>query len=168
MDGATFVMGFAAALGSALIAGMFYAFSSFVMRALARLAPAEGVGAMNSINVTVITPSFMLVFVGTALLCVALAAMSLIAWQLPGSALMLAASLLYAGGTFGLTMAVNQPMNLRLGAMQPGEVSAYWPLYVRSWTIWNHTRTAAALLASGLFIAALALQLSAHQPATLQ
>jgi uncharacterized membrane protein len=167
MDRALFVLAFAAALGSALVAGMFYAFSSFVMRALARLAPAEAVAAMNSINVVVITPSFMLVFVGTALLCVALSATSLLSWGQPGSGLMLAAALLYGVGTFGLTIAVNQPMNLRLGSMQPSEASAYWPLYLRSWTMWNHARTAAALLAAALWVAALVLQQSA-QPATLR
>jgi uncharacterized membrane protein len=37
---------FASALGCGLIAGVFFAFSSFVMRALARLPPARGVAAM--------------------------------------------------------------------------------------------------------------------------
>ena len=59
------------ALGAGLTAGIFYAFSTFVMAALARLPPVNGIGAMNAINVTVINPWFMAVFLGTPLLCIA-------------------------------------------------------------------------------------------------
>ena len=45
-----------ALLGSALIAGIFFAFSSFVMKALARVPSAEGIAAMQSINVVVLNP----------------------------------------------------------------------------------------------------------------
>ncbi|MBI5718992.1 MAG: DUF1772 domain-containing protein [Burkholderiales bacterium] len=155
MERAILVTTFAAAMGTAIVGGMFYAFSSFVMRALARIAPEQGVAAMNSINVVVITPSFMVVFVGTALLCLALAAMAVFAWQQPGSQLVLAASLLYLVGNFGLTMRLNQPMNLRLAALPSAEALAYWAQYLQAWTMWNHVRTAAALLAAALFITAL-------------
>ena len=39
-----------AALGCALMAGLFFAFSVSVMRGLARIPPAAGIAAMNSIN----------------------------------------------------------------------------------------------------------------------
>ena len=107
------VLLFVAAMGCAIVGGMFYAFSSFVMRALERLAPEHGVAAMNSINRVVITPSFLLVFAGTALLCLALAVAAVFWWPPPAGTLVLLAALLYALGTFGLTVAVNQPMNLR-------------------------------------------------------
>ena len=155
MERALLVVTFAAAIGTAIVGGMFYAFSSFVMRALGRIAPEQGVAAMNSINVAVITPSFMAVFAGTALLCLGLAATSVLSWQQPGSGLALAASLLYLVGNFGLTMRLNQPMNLRLAALHPAAALAYWPQYLQAWTMWNHVRTAAAVLAATLFIAAL-------------
>ncbi len=44
------------ALGSALVAGVFFAFSTFVMKALGRLQPEQGIAAMQSINVTVLNP----------------------------------------------------------------------------------------------------------------
>ncbi len=47
-----------ALLGSALVGGVFFAFSSFVMKALARVPSPEGIAAMQSINVVVINPSF--------------------------------------------------------------------------------------------------------------
>jgi hypothetical protein len=59
------VLTFAAAIGAGLVAGIFFAFSSFVMRALARIAPPQGIAAMQSINVAVINPVFMAVFLGT-------------------------------------------------------------------------------------------------------
>ena len=145
----------AALFGSAIVGGMFYAFSSFVMRALARVKPEHGVSAMNSINMVVINPSFMLVFAGTALLAVVLAAAALLAWSSPAGALVLAGALLYTLGTFGVTMACNQPMNSRLGGLPPDQAAAYWPRYVADWLRWNHVRTASSLLASVSFLAAL-------------
>jgi hypothetical protein len=43
------------ALGCGLNAGVFFAFSSFVMKALARLQPAQGIAAMQSINLVAVT-----------------------------------------------------------------------------------------------------------------
>ena len=54
-----------ALLGSALIAGVFFAFSSFIMKALARVPSHEGIAAMKSINVVVLNRSFLGVFIGT-------------------------------------------------------------------------------------------------------
>lgn len=44
-----------AAIASALSAGIFFAFSTFVMRALAQQPAAQGIAAMQAINITVIT-----------------------------------------------------------------------------------------------------------------
>src|SRR3954449_3093986 len=67
------------ALGCGLVAGVFFAFSSFVMAGLARLSAPDGVAAMQSINRTVITASFMLAWLGSGALCVAVAAWSVAA-----------------------------------------------------------------------------------------
>ena len=75
------------ALGCGLIGGVFFAFSSFVMGALARLPPAQGIAAMQSINIVVINPVFLLAFMGTAVGCGALAVLSLLAWTTPGGRL---------------------------------------------------------------------------------
>ena len=71
---AVFVLIFAAAIGCGLVAGIFFAFSSFVMAALGRLPSDHGIAAMNAINVTVINPMFFLAFFGTAALCLAASA----------------------------------------------------------------------------------------------
>jgi len=68
---------FVAAIGSGITAGVFFAFSSFVIAALKRISPEQGTAVMNSINVTVINPGFMSAFAGTALLCLLLSAGSI-------------------------------------------------------------------------------------------
>ena len=53
---------------------------------------------MNAINVKVITPSFMLVFLGTALLSLALAGASLRWWGTTEGTVLLVASVVYLVG----------------------------------------------------------------------
>jgi uncharacterized membrane protein len=158
MDRVLFGLVCIAAVGSAIVGGIFYGFSSFVMKALGRIAPEQGVAAMNSLIVAVINPSFMLPFMGTAVLSLVLAAGSYLWWDQLSGKLVLAAALLYLVGAFGLTMVLHQPMNLKLAALQPAQALAYWPQYVQTWTLWNHVRTLAPLLASGMFVAALLLK----------
>ena len=144
----TDLLSLATALGAATVGGVFFGFSSFVMRALAQLPAAQGVAAMQRINTVVINPWFMGVFMGTLLLSVACVVLAL----LSSHRLQLAAGLLYAMGTFGVTVAFNVPRNnrlARLGADTP-EAQAYWPVYVREWTRWNHVRTVAALAAAAM------------------
>ena len=148
---------FIAAIGCGVVAGIFFAFSSFVMAALGRIPDAQGIGAMQSINLTVINPGFMLALFGTALLCLALAATSLFSWHQPGSAMIVAASLLYLLGCIGVTMVRNVPLNDLLAAAQPDtpEAHALWSRYLREWTRWNHVRTMAPAASAVLFTLAL-------------
>jgi uncharacterized membrane protein len=152
-----FPLTFLAALGSGLIAGVFFAFSAFVMRAFGRLPQSEGMGAMQSVNVAVLNPLFLGVFMGTAALCGLLAVSSLLRWQQPGAAWLLAGSLLYLIGTFLVTMVFNVPRNNALAAAAPADPASarLWAGYLASWTAWNHVRTAAALAATASFILAL-------------
>lgn len=148
------------ALGAGLTAGIFYAFSTFVMAALARLPPPEGIAAMNAINVTVINPWFMAVFMGTPLLCVIVAILTLLNWSTPGSVTVLLAAVLYVAGSFLVTMIFNVPLNNALAAVAPAspEGAALWTRYLSEWTFWNHVRTGLPLLAAALFIVGLLLQ----------
>jgi len=154
---AIFGLTFAAAIGSALVAGVFYAFSTFVMAGLGRIPPEQGISAMQSINVTVLNPAFFLAFFGTAALCLALVAAAWINWDRPGSGLILAASMLYLAGCIGVTMFANVPLNNALAAVQPGtsEAATLWTRYLDVWTMWNHVRTAASLAAAILLAIAL-------------
>ena len=142
-----------AALGCGLIAGVFFAFSAFVMRAFARLPPAEGIAAMQSVNVAVLNPLFLTVFMGTAAACVVAIVFSWLRWREPGAAYLLAGGLLYLVGTFLVTIAFNVPRNDALAAVAPAdpESAKLWASYLTSWTAWNHVRTVAALTAAALF-----------------
>lgn len=145
------------ALGCGLIAGVFFAFSVFVMSGLARLPAAQGMTAMQSINITVINPLFMTVFMGTTLSCLVLGVTSLLHWNQPGAAFLLAGALLYVVGTFGVTAAFNVPLNDALAGAKPGtaEGAQLWSNYLTVWVLWNHVRTVAALAATAAFILAL-------------
>jgi len=148
---------FASALGSGLAAGLFFAFSSFVMSALGRLTPQQGIAAMQSINITVLNPLFSLVFFGTASLCAGFIVISFFRWGQPGMGYLLAGSLIYLIGCFLVTIVLNVPLNDALAAAHPdsAEGEALWTRYLTVWTAWNHVRTAACLAALGLFIYAL-------------
>jgi uncharacterized membrane protein len=148
---------FASALGCGLIAGVFFAFSSFVMRALARLPPAQGVAAMQSINVAVINPIFLTVFLGMAAACLVLAVSSLLHGQRAGAPFLLAGSLCYLIGTMLVTIVFHIPWNNSLAAVEPSspQAAAEWALYLVRWTFWNHVRGGAALAAAALLIVAL-------------
>ncbi len=145
------------ALGCGLMAGVFFAFSAFVMTALARLPPAQGIAAMQSINRVVINPLFGLAFFGTAAACVLLVVSSLSGWAASGGRYLLVGSLLYLVGTMLVTIVFNVPLNEALAAVEPAshEGATLWARYVPSWTAWNHVRTAAALAAAALFTLAL-------------
>lgn len=155
MSGTTLViLTGAAALGSAAMGGVFFAFSAFVMGALRRLPPPEGIAAMQSINIIAVTPPFMIVIFGTALLCVVLIVPGVGAGREPGSSLRLAAAALYLISVVGVTMAFNVPRNNALAAITADSIAgaAVWAEYVPAWTGWNTVRMIAALAAAGLLI----------------
>lgn len=148
---------FLSALGCGLIAGVFFAFSTFVMKALGRLPAPQGIAAMQSINIVVINPWFMTAFFGTALLCIVELVAAFRGWQEPAAPWLLAGSVLYLAGTILVTIVFNVPRNNALAAVLPSaaEAATLWGDYLSNWTFWNHVRTIAALAASALFIIAL-------------
>ena len=103
-----------ASWGCGLIAGILLGFSNFVMPALARLPAAEGVRAMQSINVAVLNRWFLGALLGTALLCAGLALSSLARWSEPGAARQLAGSCSYLIGTILVNKLYHVPRNTAL------------------------------------------------------
>lgn len=147
----------ATALGCGLAAGIFFAFSNFVMQALARLPPAQGIAAMQSINITVLNRWFMLTFVGTAGASILVIAVTLLRWGWPESIFAIAGGALYLAGNLFVTRAFNIPLNNELAAANPDSVdgATLWERYLRDWTAWNSVRTVTALAASASLILAL-------------
>ena len=147
-----------AAIGCGLLAGLYFAFSTFIMTALGRIEQAHGVSAMNSINATIVQSLFMPFFVGTTVVSLALAVVALFRWGEPGAAAMLAAGPIYVGGMFVCTMLFNVPLNNALAAVDPAstEAAPIWARYLKEWTFWNHVRTFACTIACALYITAIA------------
>ncbi|MFD3837146.1 DUF1772 domain-containing protein [Streptomyces sp. NPDC058642] len=157
IEGPYFVLTVLGVLGTGLVAGVFCAFSTFVMQGLAALPPAQGVAAMKAINVTALRPAFMLVFAGSAVLCAVIAVVTFVLWPDEGTVELLLGSALYLFGSFGVTMVANVPRNDTLMRLDAGtaEAAAYWPEYVREWTVWNHVRTVASGAAALAYVLAL-------------
>jgi uncharacterized membrane protein len=142
------------ALGSGVIAGVFFAFSTFVMKAMAALPPAQGIEAMQSINVTVLNAWFLGTFLGTGAICILAAGSSFLALPRSAAIWVLAGSALYLFGTVLVTIAFNVPRNNALANVDPASPDSVklWTQYVVEWTTWNHVRTAGALAAAASFI----------------
>lgn len=146
-------------VGAAIMAGLLFAFSNFVMRALAQLPPAAGMDAMQRINVLIINPLFLLVFMGTAL-----GALVLLLGAMPyrGSAqrVLLCGSLCYLVGVIGVTAACNVPLNNVLAATPAAAAAEAWPRYVSAWLRWNHIRTGFAVAAVACLVGSALMLLS--------
>ena len=147
---------FVSALGCGLAAGIFYAFSALVMKALARIPAPQGIAAMQSVNLSVINPWFLTAFFGPAVLCAVLAVSLPFRWHRPGALFILFGSLFYLVGTMFVTFAFNVPMNDTLATVNPASAdgATQWASYLTTWTNWNHVRTAAALMAAVSFTVA--------------
>ena len=142
------------ALATGLVAGVFLTFSDFVMRSLATAQPAAGAEAMQMINRKVYRSLFMVLLMGMVPVSVTLAIYALLFVTGPAATALMAAGVLYFFGVFVVTAAGNVPMNQKLDAMPlgGGAAQAYWPDYVKGWTLWNHVRWVAALGATGCYI----------------
>lgn len=147
------------AIGCGLMAGVYFAFSAFLMTSLGRIAPTWGIAAMNAISVDIVKSLFMPLFLLTTLSAASLVALGAMRWGQPGSSLMIAGGAIYVLGMFGVTMIFNVPLNDALAAVEPAssEAAALWSRYLTDWTMWNHIRTVASIIATGMFIAALTL-----------
>ena len=158
MERLTFVLTALSALGTALLAGNFFAFSAFLMKALGGLSAERGIVAMQAITGAIRGPVFLVVFLGTAALCAILSGSALLHWGAPGSCYLLAGTLFFLMGTFPVTMMRNVPLNNQLTAASPDAKEGHdlWRRFQSSWLLWNHIRTLTALLACASFILALA------------
>ena len=123
------------------------------MRALARVPSHDGIAAMQSINVVVLNPSFLGVFMGTTVMSGLVAALSVQGWGTPSAPLFLAGALLYIVGTFLLTGFGNVPLNIELAAISATDPKAIsvWENYLDRWTLLNTIRTVAAAGATLMF-----------------
>jgi uncharacterized membrane protein len=147
-----------AAVAAAVVGGVLFAFSTFVMPALRRMPGTAGMPAMQSMNkMAPASPAFMLALMGTAALCVGLAGwFAFTRWGERGTAWVLAGCALYLL-VIVITGAYHVPRNDRLDLLDPTAtgMDATWRHYVSGWLAWNHARTAAAVASSVAFLVGL-------------
>jgi uncharacterized membrane protein len=136
------------AVGAGLMAGLLFAFSTSVMPALRTQPAASAIATMQSANVTILNPLFLLLFVGTTASCVLLAGTAPFA-HTGGSLLRVVGAVLYVVGFVVVTAAVNVPMNNALAALDASSPSTavYWVTYLHRWTLWNDIRSIASVMA---------------------
>jgi uncharacterized membrane protein len=150
----------AAAITTAAVGGLFYGFSTFVMKGLDRTEPAKAITAMRGLNAEAqANAPFLALFVGSALLALGVGVAAAVRLTQPGSGYVLAGAALGLVA-FVVTMAFNVPLNNRLDALDPNGLSAAdawrdWHAYLAPWTAWNHVRTVAPLAGSVLMLVGL-------------
>lgn len=157
MSDVLFALTLVAALGCGLIAGVFFAFSTFVMKGLGNLPPARGAAAMQAINVTAVSFAFMTALFGTGLACAVVGVWGLAEWSEPYGPYLVADGALYLVGVIVLTIAFHVPRNNALAAVEPEseEAAAVWTRYLAEWTAGNHVRTVAPLVSAAALTVAL-------------
>jgi uncharacterized membrane protein len=138
-----------AAVGSGIVGGVFFAFSTFVMKALDRLPASQSVSAMQAINKAAPNGWFMAALFGTAFACIALGIAAIVRWGKPGAPYLLIGSAIYLI-TVIVTMAYHVPRNNGLAVVDPNGVDAarHWAAYSPAWTAWNHVRTIGSIAAA--------------------
>jgi uncharacterized membrane protein len=157
IDGWLFVLTLVTALGCGLVAGFFFAYSASVMQALARRPPAEGLAAMQSINIVVINPLVMGALFGTALACIAVIVGAVLDWGDPHAVYLVIGAAVYLVGAILVTGAYNVPRNDAIAKLDPNspDAAGVWNRYVKEWTAANHVRTLSSLAAATLLTIAL-------------
>jgi uncharacterized membrane protein len=148
------VLLWAAALSSGLMAGVYFAFSVFIMKAFDKIETAQSVAAMNSINEIILRSLFMPVFFGSSIISFLLVVVAFVYWGQAGAALALIAGMVYFVGMFACTVVFNVPLNNALARLGPDSDNAQqiWSHYLITWTKWNHLRTASSLVTCALCI----------------
>jgi len=142
------------ALWSAVVGGVFSAFSEFVMSALSRAAPAGGIESMQQINKTVIKTQFVAGILLITPLSVLFALYGLTALNGPALTALVLAPIVYVPTVFLMTMFGNVPMNQQLDRFEPtsAEATEYWATYVRVWTRLNHFRSIGSVVTAALYL----------------
>jgi len=151
-------MAVVASVGTGLLAGLYFIFSTCVMTALARLPRGQSVAAMNAINEVILNPAFFLVFFGTTAVAIGLIVVGAAETGRPSAVWQSAGAILLILSNLGVTVAFNVPLNNKLAKVEPDDanVGEAWTKYHRPWVAWNHVRTLGCIGALCCFTMALA------------
>jgi uncharacterized membrane protein len=141
-------------IGSAIMLGLFFSFSVFMLQSFNKIAPAQAIAAMQSINANIGQPLFGVAFGGTALVAVGLGGWSIAHLDERHAVYALIGCALFLLGTIVVTVGFNIPLNNDLDKLDPNSATAAsdWKAFVESWLPWNHLRTLLNLAATVFFI----------------
>jgi uncharacterized membrane protein len=142
----------------ALMAGLFFGFSTFTKGGLRLIPPRDGLVAMQGINrAAPRSAPFMSVFLGGALLALGLGVIAATRIDEPDAPYLLVGSILNVVGVL-VTAGFHVPRNDALAVIEPGAADAEqaWAKYARTWTRGNHVRTLTYLASTVAFALALA------------
>lgn len=140
---------FVAVALTGLSAGLFYAWAVSVIPGTRKIIDITYLESMQSINRAILNPAFFLVFIGSPL---ALAISTIQQFNAGKSFwMLLAATLFYLVGTFGVTAFGNVPLNDALDALNLAELSenkltAFRKSYEQKWNRLHFIRTVFAVL----------------------
>lgn len=157
IDGLPRTLTIVAVVATGIVAGVFFAFSTFVMPGLRRVADRDGLRAMQGINEAApASPLFMLALLGTAVLGIGLGGWALTDLDRPAAPYLVAGGLLYLT-TVVVTIVFHVPRNDALGLVDPEapEAADAWTRYYRAWVLGNHVRTIAPVAATVVYVLAL-------------
>ncbi len=145
------------AILTALVAGLFFAWTVSITQGLLRVSDSEYVSAMQATNRAIQNPVFFAVFFGAQILL--LVCLFLFYGQGARFWLLLGAFALYAIGVMGVTIFGNVPLNNQLDRFEmqtakPAEISAARKNYETVWNNLNTIRTVSSTLAVTLVIIA--------------
>ncbi|MET0524278.1 MAG: anthrone oxygenase family protein [Nocardioides sp.] len=110
-----------------LLAGVFFAYATSVMPALRAMDDDTFVTVMNKINVVIVNPVFLVIFLGAPLAAVAVLAWDRNPWAIAGAVLALV--------TLLVTAVFNIPLNNALADGGTREA------FENPWMVWNIVRT---------------------------
>ncbi len=136
-------------VSTALIGGLFYAYSCSVIPGLTRLSDLSFLQAMQSINRAILNPLFFASFMGTLIF------LPISVWFFKDNPtvfyLLLAAALLYFGGVFLVTVIGNVPLNdlldgTDLTKLDTAGLSALRNKFEPSWNLFHRIRTIASFI----------------------
>lgn len=146
------------ALLLALIAGLFYSYSVSINPGLNRLTDKEYLRAMQSINRAILNPAFFLSFMGSLIL-LPISTWLLYRYEGIGTAfyLVLAATIVYIVGVFGVTMFGNVPLNntldnLNLDTGSTADITTWRNNFEIPWNRLHSVRTFANIVSLLLFL----------------
>lgn len=151
----------AAVLLTGLIAGLFYGYDCSVIKGFRNLTDKEYLNAFQSINRAILNPYFFLSFMGSLLVLPVATWLSYKAAAPISFYLLLAATVLYVVGVFGVTVVGNIPLNNQLDQFDisnaaPDAVKAMRQKFEPNWNRFHAIRTYANILSFLLAIISLA------------